>query len=145
MQTFLPYADFQQSVASLDYKRLGKQRVEAKQILNVLTGIQITNGWKNHPAVLMWVGYEDVLKLYHDHCIIEWVSRGYKNSMELFNQSNPILIPWWLGNEPFHRAMRARLIEKDLEFYLPKFPDDQGFNDSKYLWPINETKTFRII
>jgi len=29
MQTFLPYADFKLSTRVLDYKRLGKQRVEA--------------------------------------------------------------------------------------------------------------------
>ena len=28
MQTFLPYPDFKQSAACLDYSRLGKQRVE---------------------------------------------------------------------------------------------------------------------
>ena len=33
MQTFLPFPDFQQSAAVLDRVRLGKQRVEALQIL----------------------------------------------------------------------------------------------------------------
>jgi hypothetical protein len=41
--------------------------------------------------------------------------------------------------------MRSRLIEKLPEFYEPKFPNDKGFNDGKYLWPVNETKTFRMI
>jgi hypothetical protein len=54
-------------------------------------------------------------------------------------------LPWWLGNEDFHRAMRSRLIEKKPEYYLPLFPDDKGFNDGKYLWPVNETKTFKTI
>ena len=39
MQTFLPYSDFEQSLSCLDNKRLGKQRVESMQILNILTGI----------------------------------------------------------------------------------------------------------
>ena len=38
MQTFLPYADFQRSAQVLDYKRLGKQRVEALQIHNIVSG-----------------------------------------------------------------------------------------------------------
>ena len=38
MQTFLPYEDFRESVRSLDDKRLGKQRVEAYQIISALTG-----------------------------------------------------------------------------------------------------------
>ena len=36
MQTFLPYPDFERSAKVLDNKRLGKQRVEVLQILNVL-------------------------------------------------------------------------------------------------------------
>ena len=31
MQTFTPYADFEQSLRTLDTKRLGKQRVEVIQ------------------------------------------------------------------------------------------------------------------
>ena len=41
--------------------------------------------------------------------------------------------------------MRARLIDKNREFYLPLFPNDEGFNDGKYFWPVNESKTYRII
>ena len=36
MQTFLPYPDFRQSAACLDYRRLGKQRVEGVQILKAI-------------------------------------------------------------------------------------------------------------
>ena len=145
MQTFLPYSDFALSVKQLDNKRLGKQRVEAKQILNVIEGK--TTSWANHPAVKMWVGYRDALCYYHDCCIIEWVSRGFKNTMLLREVTQPSvdMLPWWVGNEEFHRAMRARLIEKDEEFYLPKFPLDKGFNGGKYFWPVMETKSFRII
>ena len=35
MQTFLPYSDFIKTARCLDYKRLGKQRVEAKRILEI--------------------------------------------------------------------------------------------------------------
>lgn len=35
MQTFLPYSSFEESAKCLDNKRLGKQRVEAKQILEI--------------------------------------------------------------------------------------------------------------
>ena len=54
----LPYTDFIKSAKCLDYKRLGKQRVEAKQILNILLGETTKTGWRNHPSVLMWYGYE---------------------------------------------------------------------------------------
>lgn len=81
MQTFLPYPDFVKSAECLDYRRLGKQRVEAKQILDILLNETDKKGWRNHPAVLMWKGYEEALALYHDTIILEWKNRGYKNSM----------------------------------------------------------------
>jgi hypothetical protein len=57
MQTFLPYYSFEESAKCLDYRRLGKQRVEVYQIINILEGKNKTNGWVNHPAVKMWIGY----------------------------------------------------------------------------------------
>ncbi|OGP68101.1 MAG: hypothetical protein A2W27_01685 [Deltaproteobacteria bacterium RBG_16_44_11] len=36
MQTFLPYPDFKKSLQALDYRRLGKQRVKAYQIIRIL-------------------------------------------------------------------------------------------------------------
>jgi len=58
MQTFLPYTDFIQSAKCLDYRRLGKQRLEAKTILNILLNETTKAGWRNHPAVLMWSSHE---------------------------------------------------------------------------------------
>jgi len=146
MQTFLPYSDFQKSVKVLDSKRLGKQRVECLQIINILEGKQTSRGWTNHPALKMWAGYEDALKDYANICIVEWISRGFKNTMSLYYVPKSYIEPWWLGNENFHRAMRSRLISKNEVFYLPIFGEiDKEFNDGKYFWPINETKTFKII
>ena len=64
MQTFLPYADFKETAKCLDMKRLGKMRVEAMQILMVLTGLNKGKAWTNHPAVKMWRGYEAALAEY---------------------------------------------------------------------------------
>lgn len=57
MQTFLPYPDFSQTARCLDYRRLGKQRVEAMQLWK--------GQWPNHPASKMWRGHEDWLALYY--------------------------------------------------------------------------------
>jgi hypothetical protein len=145
MQTFLPFSDFKKSFKVLDYKRLGKQRVEALQLLNILSGVSIGKGWTSHPALKMWVGYEEALKYYANLCIAEWINRGYKNTIVLYSYNENFEMPWYIGDENFHRAMRARLIAKDEAFYLPKFPDDKDFNDGKYFWPVMETKTYRII
>ena len=156
MQTFLPYADFAQSAKVLDKKRCWKQVIEAKQIIEILEGK--STKWKNHPAIKMWEGSLPELKFYFNAFLIS-ATGNYKINTKLepflnlkefyprvtIYNSVKLKLPWWLGNEDFHRAMRARLIEKDREFYLPLFPKDEGFNDGKYFWPVMETKTFRII
>ena len=52
MQTFVPYPDLHDSAAVLDYRRLGKQRVEAYQIIRA--ALHLSKGWGNHPATRMW-------------------------------------------------------------------------------------------
>jgi len=130
---------------SLDYRRLGKQRVEAFQIINVLTGVQKTKGWHNHPAVRMWENNIDALKLYHNEIIKGWLRRGYKNNMSLYDVPDNPEMPWWMNNEEIHRSHRARLIAKLPAYYESQWPEDKGYNNSKYWWPVNETKTFKII
>lgn len=158
MQTFLPYSEFQESAYVLDKKRAWKQVVECKQILCSLRANGLPQDWinsksyqnqvfKNHPARIMWSGYEELLKQYFNDFLV--VCKKYhkiNTKMELLNiNTNKINRPFWLGDDKFHRAMRARLIEKDEKFYLPKFPNDKNFNDNKYLWPINESKTYKTI
>ena len=62
MQTFLPFADFAETARVLDGRRLGKQRVETLQILRALRVPGY--GWRHHPAVGMWAGYEEALARY---------------------------------------------------------------------------------
>ena len=79
MQTFLPELTFEASASALDYRRLGKQRVETYQILRTLTGK--SDSWKNHPAVKMWRGYEKALCAYGLAICEEWrYVRGYKDT-----------------------------------------------------------------
>lgn len=130
MQTFLPHADFALSVAALDNKRLGKQRVEAWQIYRTLTGV--TKGWANHPAVRMWCGHEAGLA-YYMHCAIEeWVKRGFKNTMRAPDHSQ-IDRPVWLGDEAFHLSHRSNLVRKLPEHYGRLWPDVSP--DLPYVWP----------
>lgn len=46
MQTFLPYASYTKSAKALDNKRLGKQRVETLQVLQVLLGERLVTSDK---------------------------------------------------------------------------------------------------
>lgn len=130
MQTFLPYADFRRSAQALDSRRLGKQRVEAWQILRCL---EQPNRWRNHPAVRMWAGYEDALKAYMNACIDEWVLRGYRNRMLKQSHSPDPAMPPWLGDCRFHRGQQSNLVRKDPDHYGPMFPGVPP--DLPYFWP----------
>lgn len=131
MQTFLPYPDFKESVEALDNRRLGKQRVEAMQIMQVLDGK--TDGWKNHPAVRMWAGYRDALGIYMNHCINEWKRRGFENSMKLHEAPVGFEMPHWLGDEWFHASHRSNLLSKLPDWYGRFGWEEQpGF---PYIWP----------
>ncbi len=114
MQTFLPYPDFKKSLQVLDYRRLGKQRVEAYQIIRT---IKNGGGWQNHPAVKMWRGHVNALKLYYNLSLMEWISRGYKNRMEKMTIHGRIVYPPWFGDEKFHAAHRSNLLRKDPAYY----------------------------
>lgn len=134
MQTFLPYADFNRTVKVLDYRRLGKQRVESYQILNVLLGRTDTKGWTNHPATRMWRGYEEALKLYQNTTIEEWRRRGYNNNMsyEVVDESK-IVLPPWFGDDRVHASHRSNLLRKDFDFYSRFFDEP---DDMEYFWPV---------
>jgi hypothetical protein len=141
MQTFLPFESFKNSAKVLDQKRLGKQRVETMQIMQTLCGI--SQGWRNHPAVKMWAGYEKSLLDYQRAVIDEWVSRGYKDNVcwdktvAAFNQiksSASDKVPDWLGDFDFHASHRSNLLRKNAEWYSQFQWSDS--DDLDYIWPI---------
>lgn len=130
MQTFLPYPSFIQSVQVLDMRRLGKQRVEAQQILNTLSGKSL--GWKNHPAVKMWAGYENALSNYLAFAINEWTARGYVNNMARPKFHSQLTMPRWWGGA-IHASHRSNLLRKNPEWY-----GRLGWveaNNMEYVWP----------
>jgi hypothetical protein len=160
MQTFLPYKNFNLCARALDRKRLGKQRVEALQILYALTGLSASivnpavgeeytktttkkHGWSNHPAVLMWKGHERALIRYGIAMCQEWIRLGYKDTctkkflyvqslLKDASDSNP----WWLGDDRLHSSHRSNLIRKDSSFYGNTFKEDDSM---PYFWPTRET------
>jgi hypothetical protein len=117
MQTFLPYSDFADCAVVLDDKRAGKQRVEAMQILNILCDRTQTKGWRNHPAVLMWKGYENALKLYYNTMLTEWINRGFVNNMPFEKIEGEVVMPPFIGDYAFHVSHRSNLLRKDEDYY----------------------------
>lgn len=138
MQTFLPYQSFSLSAKVLDRQRLGKQRVEAKQILLALR--DPTYGWQNHPAVKMWRGYEIALAQYGVIVCDEWIRRGYKDTLqpwflEHLQSSHPLMYPSWLTDD-FCRSHQSNLVRKNPTWYRVFFPDVA--DNLPYMWPTQE-------
>jgi hypothetical protein len=148
MQTFLPYADFARSAGVLDRARLGKQRVEAIQVVRAVT--IATYGWRNHPAAVMWRGHLEALGAYSFAITREWTSQGYADTCAATiatdlaaagigtvrsqdELADAGLLPPWLGDESFHRSHQSSLLRKLPEHYGPLFPGVP--DDLPYVWP----------
>ncbi|GAA4932870.1 MSMEG_6728 family protein [Actinoplanes utahensis] len=153
MQTFLPDPDFLASARALDTKRLGKQRVETIQVLRGLTVAGY--GWRHHPAVKMWHGYEEALVRYGlDMCAV-WVDAGNADTcadtlradvrttagIEVIRSQQALgeagHLPPWLGDPALHLSHRSALVRKDPAFYRPVFGDDVP-DDLPYVWPASD-------
>lgn len=136
MQTFLPLADYFASARALDDRRLGKQRVEAKQILRALLGE--TRGWRNHPATRMWRGHERALAYYGRIVCEVWRERGFRDSLlpyfvEALRALPDCDDPPWLGRRDVHASHRSNLLRRAPEHY-GRF----GWReppDLPYVWP----------
>lgn len=141
MQTFLPYESFARSARVLDMKRLGKQRVECLQILNVYAGVRA--GWGNHPITRMWRGHERWLLLYGVKVCDEWTRQGYKDTcrakmlaLRPYLPGDALQVrPPWLGDPDFHRSHQSNLVRKVPERYGPMFPGVP--DDLEYIWPVS--------
>lgn len=148
VQTFLPYPDFDRSARALDPKRLGKQRVETIQVVRALT--RPGYGWANHPAVLMWKGFEEALGRYGLACCEAWTALGFGDTcaatiatdlraagVAAFRTQNDLAaagaLPAWLGDEALHRSHQSALLRKDPDYYGPLFPGVPP--DLPYVWP----------
>lgn len=193
----------------LDKRRLGKQRVEAQQILDLLQDFQfLCKEWEYayqleslpcilaqhkkkentkwffhkeekkytqtyeptvcrkvlyrytlHPALLMWVHYEDALRFYINACIDEWCSRVNKdgsfckNNMEKHEIPAQIKFPHWFKDKYFTMSHQVAMLRKEIAreeepWYmemLEKFSIEPKMLDVGYFWPYmwnGETKSF---
>lgn len=160
MQTFLPYPTYADSVAVLDMRRLGKQRVETQQIFNVIRKTKNLDvpkimvnaekptsgkraGWVTHPAVRMWIEYPLSLLLYGVSASQEFARRGGKDNLcplflktydLLCSQGHELKHPDWIGDNRVHSSHRGNLLRKDPVWYR-----SYGWIeplDMPYFWPV---------
>lgn len=123
---------------SLDNKRLGKQRVEAYQILNYLIGK--SNGWSNHPATRMWANYMGALCDYGIAICLEWQNRGFNDSLLykfIDENTGEHTKPWWVKDSLLHLTHQSNLMRKAPDYYNYQVPDN-----IPYVWPNSEERFF---
>ena len=191
VNTFVVSIKYEACAQALDMKRLGKQRLEAKQILLLLEdysalrvlwnisletnpmliktqirtlwdkykalgyklvrrGFTLTRydpkvplqpedrlmglGFGLHPAVRMWYGYEEALKLYYNYIVKEWIGRGYKNTLPYYNiDVAQFKWPSWIGDQRVYSSHRASLVHKNKDYYAEKFGP---LEFTGYYWPV---------
>lgn len=218
--TFLVDEDFGVSAGMLNWQRLGKQRVEAKQILTIIEDLNylgdlfsypyhpdinlqswiqtITKYYKNlpfcivirdvpmalekislaeyqsiakpkknhkiiplsfyrryinptdhlinlnyalHPCVRMWFHHPEALKLYINAHINEWIARGYRNTMKIYDCDDNPPRPSWTYDINIHHNHRAILLAKELtRSEAPWYQLKQEFMEvgesTEYIWPV---------
>jgi hypothetical protein len=161
MQTFLTSTNSLECAQNLDNKRLNKQILEGYQILNVLSGRSKTGGWRNHPAVLMWKGYERGLWSYIQSMVQIANLRGiktennvknlnvlYEQCWEDWGEEHPA---FWRDENKRMRIItthRANLFKKDPLYYAKyQYAMNSPYNSPccpnrkepcKYYWPTHE-------
>lgn len=167
MQTFLPYPEYDVSAIILDSKRLGNQRKECMQIINVLTTLReeaygkkkkayieqkgTIVPWSNHPAVLMWKDNVYQLFMYLKEICKEWVRRGHVdaqwdaakkilNNLKVYVPFDDCNKPFWLGDDAFHLSHQSNLLRKDERYYSKYFNVP---NDLPYVWPVRSTAVMK--
>lgn len=141
MQVFLPSPVYSESLLFLDKKRLGKQRVEAKQLIDTILGRpmangQVRKGWHNHPAAVMYRRHIDSLINYYNLSLSAFSAAGGKNNKlaveNYVHDRQHISYPWWLGIEEIHASHRGRLKFKGkldvLADRIKRFTGERGPN-----------------
>lgn len=147
MQTFVPYADFNESAAVLDNKRLNKQLLEGRQIYQIIASGKNRGAWVNHPAVKMWRSLDNALFKYLVAIKNECVARGIQTDKNWtailsmhqnnwYRGDNTVMPAWW-GDERIHQSHRNNLYKKDPEYYA-EFSHDSFISCCErcnYFWP----------
>lgn len=150
MQTFLtstnpdPVEACRETFNMLDNARLGKQRLEAVQL--------IKGQFPNHPAAKMWVGHKHALAMYAAFACIHWRERGFNDSLlpklerAMERTRRPLVWPWWFGHPAFVRCHKSKLYYKGSPKWVGAVEFGLGApHQLPYLWPDpHDEGVFRI-
>jgi len=158
MITFLPYPDFVKSAKVLDTRRLTNQVKETYAIWQATTDPEF--GWQKHPAVIMWMGYQEALIAYGLAMVKECTARKRYSEFDSFfeyrfnrehttqefnNLSTFMELPPFIGDTKFHTSHRNALLVKN-----PRWYGDLGWVEGlvalarppkiAYFWPVRHVR-----
>lgn len=143
MQTFVPIPDMKLVGYYLDNKRLWKQCLESWELYRILAEGKESR-WRNHPACLMWKGYEGALRIYIEYCRWEWQDIRGKNNNTIPRVEVPrisevdrtMFPPWWGGS--IHKTHRIALLTKNFEHYKQFGWEEKPDENYTYFWPVKK-------
>ena len=108
-------------------------------------------GYANHTCTYMWWGYEEELKYYINVHIDEWISRGHKNTMHIYNLKQKLKMPKWSKCDAVVNMFACALLYKervriekkhygDMEWIVDlyskiDFIEEKEHNFTYYTWP----------
>ena len=112
MQIFIVGSIFE-TCQALDKRRLWKQILEARQIIDILLGK--TQAWKNHPVAKMYKDDLEWLLLYL--AVFEEYWKGDLEAAEIISNGAEEIKPKFLHDNSYLENMKKRLFTKDNSFY----------------------------
>ena len=111
MQVFIVGSPLETAMA-LDKRRLNKQIIECRQILDALNGAK---AWSNHPCVLQYEGYERWLECYKK-CFEAYIKGDLLEAKIQSQYACDWYKPDW-HYRGYYDQMKRRLYTKDKEHY----------------------------
>lgn len=117
---------------ALDRRRLNKQVIECKQILDALNGAK---AWSNHPCVLQY--FDSILWLRNYRKCLDSYQKGDMISAELFSSACDCICPSFHTTEYFDQ-MKRRLYSKDPVYYEQWA--HLGTSEDNWYWSQKENK-----
>lgn len=143
VNTFMPWPEFDWSMKALANEELEQQRIDTMRIMDSL----LCGGgeYYDHPATLMWEGYERALLAYQQATCYEWSSvRGFSDEywdktrlmfldIVVDPMATPLVLPPWIGHTDLHISHQSNLLRVNEAHYRKFFPGIK--DDHDYIWP----------
>lgn len=137
MQVFIVGTPYE-TAEVLDLKRLNKQIIENKQIMDAILGTG--RGWFNHPVVKSYKNHFQWL--YHYNLCLFWYQRGCKDMAKKMSEQAMAFKPNFHTEEYFNQ-MKRRLYSKNNQYYSQY--SYLGESSCNWYWSDDENKFIKYI